>query len=99
MIDEKTLDSILFLSRFSVDGAERKEFASQVDSVLDYFKILERFSPGPAGVSAEGARDVSSLRKDVKEAGLSTPEVKSFATNFLDGYFAVPRILGDEEDA
>jgi aspartyl/glutamyl-tRNA(Asn/Gln) amidotransferase C subunit len=95
MIDEKALDGILFLSRLSIDEAERREFVSQVGRVLDYFKILERFSPGPAGVDLREARPVSSLRRDEAVAGLSSSEVESFAVRLREGYFSVPKILGE----
>ncbi|GEM_PF-936844 len=93
MIDDKTLESILFMSKLDVDENVREKFRSQIDSVITYFEILKEVDTESVTSSAEEAVGMDELRMDEKKESFSTAILKSFAIHFMDGYFAVPRII------
>ncbi len=97
MVDDETMENILYLSRLAVDGGQRREIAGQMEKILDYFTILSRYDTSQVNVDLGEALAGEALRADVARAGLEPREVKSFAVQFLDGYFSVPRILEDEQ--
>jgi len=88
MIDDKTLDSILYLSRLSVSEEEKDHFRTQVDDILDY--NTEGINPD----LGEGI-GVKDLREDTPVNGFTVNDIKTFAIHFTDNYFTVPKILDD----
>ncbi len=97
MVDDETMEKILYLSRLAVDGAQRREIAGQMEKILDYFAILSKYDTSQVDVDLGEAVASDTLRRDASRAGLQPKEVKSFAVQFLDGYFSVPRILEEEQ--
>jgi len=96
MVDDETLDRILYLSRLTVEGGDRAQLASQMGRIIDYFAILSKYDTSSVAVELGEAAAGESLRADETRECLRPQEVKSFAVNFLDGYFSVPRILEEE---
>jgi aspartyl-tRNA(Asn)/glutamyl-tRNA(Gln) amidotransferase subunit C len=95
MIDNKTLESILYLSRLKVTDEEKEHFRSQIGSILDYFNLLNNYDTEGIDPDIGEAVQVGDLRDDVPERGFSPGEVESFAVQFTDHYFTVPKILDD----
>ena len=95
MISDKDLDSILYMSRFTVSKSEKDKFRKQISDILSYFDVL-------TGINTDGVEDsvnenvaVEDLRADEVRESFSPSILKTFTANFLDGYFSVPRILND----
>ena len=104
MIDDKTLDSILFLSRLTVSSEEKELFRSQVGSILEYFDLLQEYNTEEVDPDLGNSAALDDLRPDApgvqaadvtQAQGFSPDEVSSFAIHFKDGYFSVPKILDD----
>lgn len=96
MVDDETLDKILYLSRLAVEGDERAQLARQMGTIIDYFAILSKYDTSSVAADLGAAVPGEALRADEAREGLRPHEVKSFAVQFLDGYFSVPRILEEE---
>ena len=94
MINERILQSILFMSKLDLSDREKEEFRKQVDSIIEYFEILKNTDTGRT--ESESFNDgigMEELRADETKESFSSATLKSFAIHFMDGYFAVPRIL------
>ncbi len=101
MIDDRVLDSILFMSKLELSRGEREEFKEQVDEIISYFEVLRDIDTSSVKSRLNRGVEVDDLRSDERKEMFSVVTLKSFAVNFLDGYFSVPRILeehGSEKD-
>ncbi len=96
MIDDEVLESILFMSKLELSEDEKEEFKKQVGEVIEYFDILKEIDTSSVRRQLDMGVGVDELRIDEKREMFSVVTLKSFAINFLDGYFSVPRILGEE---
>jgi len=94
-IDDKTLGQLLELSRLSSDSTDQKTLKSQVDQIVEYFGILSEFDDSENPYDAYPSTDVEKLRNDEVVKGLDIPDVKKVTPEFMDGYFRVPKVLGE----
>lgn len=99
MIDQKTTEAILYLSRLSATEEEKARLTGQVGAILDYFEVLKKYPTGETHVDAAAAVTPADLRADEVQPSLETRAVKTFAVGFLDQYFSVPKILGEGEES
>lgn len=94
-IDDKTLSQLLELSRLSPDSTDQKTLKSQVDQIVEYFGILSEFDDSENPYDAYPSTEVENLRNDEIVKGLEIPDVKKVTPEFMDGYFRVPKVLGE----
>lgn len=93
MIDDKAMESILYLSRLEVGEKDKEHFRSQVDDVISYFNILQKIDTSRVDPDLGAAADMEELREDRRQEGIALQQLKGFAVQFSSGYFSVPRIL------
>ncbi|MBN1412540.1 MAG: Asp-tRNA(Asn)/Glu-tRNA(Gln) amidotransferase subunit GatC [Spirochaetales bacterium] len=95
MIDDKTLDEILFLGRLDVSREEKEKFKDQVGKILDYFDLLKQYdTTGVDPDLGEGLKP-SVLREDKSKVTFNESDIETFAVDFKRGFFTVPRIVED----
>lgn len=94
-IDETTLNNLLYLSRLSPESTDMKTLKRQVDEIVSYFEILSKYDDSENPYDAYPATQAEKLRSDEVAAGLAVPDVKNVSENFMDGYFQVPKVLGE----
>jgi aspartyl-tRNA(Asn)/glutamyl-tRNA(Gln) amidotransferase subunit C len=94
-IDEQTLEALLYLSRLSPESCNLDVLRSQVDQIVSYFDILSEFDEGENPYDAYPSTAAESLRKDSVVSGLEMSNVKRITGEFTDGYFRVPKVLGE----
>lgn len=94
-IDEGTLDALLYLSRLSPESTNLTTLREQVDQIVGYFDILSEFTDNENPYDAYPATESDRLREDDVVKGLDIPDVKKISDEFLDGYFRVPKVLGE----
>lgn len=94
-IDEKTLENLLYLSRLSSDATDLATLKKQVDDIVGYFEILSKFDDSQNPYDAYPSTQADKLRDDAVVEGLDIPDVKKVSENFMDGYFQVPKVLGE----
>ncbi|MBN1699420.1 MAG: Asp-tRNA(Asn)/Glu-tRNA(Gln) amidotransferase subunit GatC [Spirochaetales bacterium] len=95
MIDDKTLQSILFLSRLDVSDEEKEHFRKQVGDILDYVAQLQDYETEGIDPDLGKAVTVDRLRADKARPGFTHDDVARFGAHFSDGFFVVPRIIED----
>ena len=94
-IDENTLDALLHLSRLSPESTNMTVLKNQVDQIVEYFGILSQFDDSENPYDAYPATNADLLRNDDVVKGLEIPDVKKMSSEFMDGYFRVPKVLGE----
>ncbi|MCQ2610838.1 MAG: Asp-tRNA(Asn)/Glu-tRNA(Gln) amidotransferase subunit GatC [Treponema sp.] len=94
-IDQDTLEKLLYLSRLSPESTNLTILKKQVDDIVGYFDTLSKFDDSQNPYDAYPSTESDKLRKDEIVAGLDIPDVKKVSENFMDGYFQVPKVLGE----
>ena len=94
-IDEMTLNNLLYLSRLSPESTDMKTLKKQVDEIVSYFEILSKYDDSENPYDAYPSTEADKLRKDEVVAGLAMSDVKKISKDFMDGYFQVPKVLGE----
>ena len=94
-IDEETLNNLLYLSRLSPESTDIATLKKQVDEIVGYFDILSKYDDSENPYDAYPSTEAEKLREDEVVLGLEIPDVKNVSENFMDGYFQVPKVLGE----
>ena len=95
IIDESVLEALLDLSRLAGSSIDLKTLKNQVDRIVEYFDVLSEFDDSENPYDAYPSTDVDALREDVSVHGIDIPDVKKMTDEFMDGYFRVPKVLGE----
>ena len=94
-IDEDTLSKLLYLSRLSPESTDLATLKKQVDDIVSYFETLSKYDDSENPYDAYPSTESDKLREDEVVAGLDIPDVKKVSKDFMDGYFQVPKVLGE----
>ncbi len=94
-IDEDTLNKLLYLSRLSPESTDLATLKKQVDDIVSYFETLSKYDDSENPYDAYPSTESDKLREDEVVAGLDIPDVKKVSKDFMDGYFQVPKVLGE----
>lgn len=94
-IDEKTLENLLYLSRLSEESTDINTLRRQVDEIVGYFEILSKYDEGENPYDAYPSTISDALRNDEVVKGLDIADTKHITSEFMDGYFRVPKVLGE----
>lgn len=95
LIDENMLEALLYLSRLAPSSVDLKTLKNQTEQIVAYLDILSRFDDSENPYDAYPSTDADSLREDKIEKGLDIPDLKKMTGEFMDGYFRVPKVLGE----
>ncbi|MBQ5537437.1 MULTISPECIES: Asp-tRNA(Asn)/Glu-tRNA(Gln) amidotransferase subunit GatC [Treponema] len=95
-VDETTLENLLYLSRLSPESTDMATLKKQVDEIVGYFDILSKYDDSENPYDAYPSTDAEKLREDEIVPGLEMKDVKKInEAEFMDGYFQVPKVLGE----
>ena len=95
-VDESTLEKLLYLSRLSPESTDMATLKKQVDEIVGYFDILSKYDDSENPYDAYPTTKAECLRADEIVPGLEMHDVKKInEPNFMDGYFQVPKVLGE----
>lgn len=94
-IDEKTLENLLYLSRLSPQSTDINTLRRQVDEIVGYFEVLSKYDEGENPYNAYPSTVSDALRDDKVVKGLDIADTKHITGEFMDGYFRVPKVLGE----
>ena len=99
MFDEQELKNLLELSRLSVPSEKMHELSGQLQEILGYFERLSEFDTSTVDVDLGIAEPVDAKRRDDPAGGLDRDAIAEFSSTFDEnGFFLVPRILGDDSE-
>ncbi|NLM00167.1 MAG: Asp-tRNA(Asn)/Glu-tRNA(Gln) amidotransferase GatCAB subunit C [Treponema sp.] len=94
-IDEQTFNALLHLSSLSSESTNLDFFKKQVDEIAVYYNIICQFDDLANPQDAYSCSDVMNLREDEIVKSLEIPDIKKITPEFMDGYFRVPKVLGE----
>lgn len=84
----------MYLSRLSLGKEEENRLAGQVNNLVGYFEILDKFADSNLDSSMYAKHDESTLRSDEVKEGLAQKDLKKMTSEYMDNYFRVPKVLG-----
>lgn len=94
-VDETTLSNLLQLSRLSPESTDMATLKKQVDEIVGYFDILSKYDDSENPYDAYPSTEAEKLREDEIVEGLDIPSLKQTTDKFMDGYYQVPKVLGE----
>ena len=94
-IDQQTLENLLYLWRLSLESTNMETLKKQVDDIIGYFDILSKYDDSENPYDAYPKTEADKLRSDEIVQGLEMTDVKKVSKDFMDGYFQVPKVLGE----
>lgn len=93
-IDETTLHNLLYLSRLSPESTNVEILSNQVRQIVDYFEVLEKYAGDENPCDTNPTTTAEELRVGSFEKTLEASDLKKLSTEYMDGYFRVPKVLG-----
>ena len=92
-ITPEVFDNLLYLSRLSSNDSDMESIAGQVGQIVEYFDILKKYD---VSTEADDTAMISEelLRSDTISAGITQSDLKKMSSEYMDGYFRVPKVLG-----
>ncbi len=98
MIDDKTLQSILSLCKFSLTAQEKEHFKEQIGDILSYVETLNQVATKDLDSDLGNALDSMSFREDKAAPGFPPERVVALSPDFQDSFFTVPRIIEEMDE-
>lgn len=94
-IDDEVMGQLLYLARLNDKSTDIDTLRRQVDEIVGYFEILSKYDDSENPYDAYPSTVSDALRDDVAVPGLPIADTKHITDEFMDGYFRVPKVLGE----
>ena len=98
-IDEKLVAHVARLSRLSLTEAELAEMHGHFEKVLRYVQILVSVDTTDVDPSVFALETSNVQAEDIPRESLSVDAALANAPSSRDGFFVVPRIIAEADDA
>jgi aspartyl-tRNA(Asn)/glutamyl-tRNA(Gln) amidotransferase subunit C len=85
------------LARLTLTDGELDSFAGQLDAILEYVGAIQAVDVTGVEATDNPLKSVNVARPDAVAPSLTQEQALAAAPNAVDGRFAVPRILGEEQ--
>ena len=85
------------LARLTLTDGELQSFAGQLDAILEHVSRIQAVDVTGVEATDNPLTDLNVTRPDDVVPSLSQEQALEAAPNAVDGRFAVPRILGEEQ--
>jgi len=96
MIDKQTIDKILDMSRIDVKEQTKDKFTAQVQNIINYVEKITDLDTSSAEDRESVFEEKNIFDADQIGVSLTQPELRKYTKNYLDGYYAVPKIINKE---
>ena len=93
MITKDEVEHVGWLARIEIDEQDADSYATQLNSVLDYFGQLDEVDTDNVDPTYHVADVVNVFRKDVKTKSLTQEEALENTQSKQDGHFKAPKIM------
>jgi aspartyl-tRNA(Asn)/glutamyl-tRNA(Gln) amidotransferase subunit C len=85
------------LARLTLTDGELRSFAGQLDAILEHVSRIQAVDVTGVEATDNPLTELNVTRPDDVVPSLTQEQALSAAPNAVDGRFAVPRILGEEQ--
>lgn len=93
MINTETIERICDMARLDISENDKEKFVGQMNDILGYVESVARLDTSSVGNRESVFDEKNVIDEDEISAGLSASQLRKYTKNYLDGYFAVPKIL------
>lgn len=93
-ISPEVFGTLLSLSKLEMGKLEEEVLSGQVGKLVDYFEVLKKFKENSLDSSLYSAHSEQDLRDSCVQEALTSQDLKKMSTEFMDGYFRAPKVLG-----
>ena len=93
-ISKEVFSTLLYLSRLSLGEQEEVRLSGQVNNLVGYFEILDKFADSSLDSSMYAKHSETDLRSSEVKEGLAQSDLKKMTSEYMDNYFRVPKVLG-----
>ena len=93
MITKEEVEHVGWLARIEIDEKEADAYATQLNSVLDYFGQLDEVDTENVPPTYHVEEMLNVFREDVVKESLTQEEVLANTQHKQDGYFKAPSIM------
>ena len=94
-ISQDDVRHVAKLSRLKLDDAQTEHFTEQLGAILGYISKLNELDVDDVEPLAHPLDLVNVLRDDVEQPGMPNDLALHTAPDAGDGFFKVPKVLGD----
>ncbi|NBC10212.1 MAG: Asp-tRNA(Asn)/Glu-tRNA(Gln) amidotransferase subunit GatC [Planctomycetes bacterium] len=98
-ITEAEVRHVAKLSRLTLTDAQVPHFTQQLGAILDHIAKLNELDVEAVEPMAHPLDVANVLREDVEEPGMPTDAALANAPDAGDGFFKVPKVLGEGGNA
>lgn len=95
ILDTDVLSHLLELSNLLPDSIDVQSLQTDLDMLNQHIDVLSEFDKDTNSIQIDFSKDVEQLREDNIELGLQISELKKITPEFVDGYFSVPKVVGE----
>lgn len=92
-LDKEIFDSLLYISRLDIDESQKQTYMEQIQKVVDDMEVLRTFVSSET--TSEHTDSELDLRGNSIGKNLNTQALKQNSSDYVDGYFRVPKVLGE----
>ena len=97
-ISQEEIRHIAKLAKLRFSDEEISDFAGQFNRIVAYVEKLNEVQTEGVEPMARLQKDATALRSDVPGEMLSAPEALKNAPKKTEGFFNVPKVIGDVEE-
>jgi len=93
MITKEQVEHIGWLARVNIDEEDASEFASELNTVLDYFGQLDEVDTSDVKPTYHVADIMNVFREDKPTGSLEQDDILANAEEIQEGYIKTPKII------
>lgn len=93
MINKETIERICDMARLEINESDKEKFVGQMNDILGYVESVAKIDTSSVGGRESVFDEKNVIGEDEIVAGLSASQLRKYTKNYLDGYYAVPKIL------
>jgi len=94
-ISKEQVEHVAKLARLEITDAEKDAFSQQLSAILSYVEQLNTVDTTGVEPTATVVQQANVFREDSLRPSLSVDKALSNAPESQDGYFIVPKIIGE----
>ncbi len=93
MIDENTVNKLLDMSRIDIKPETKHKFLNQIKEIVSFVEKIGGMNTDQTDNRETIFEQSDVLRDDNIEPTFTHSELRKYTKNFIDGYYAVPKVI------
>lgn len=93
MINDDVVDRLLDMSRLELDSGSKAGFVHKLNDIITFIDKISEVDTSSVMDRESVFEEVNVSDNDTVGQSFSQPELRKYTKNYLDGYFAVPKVM------